>query len=1390
MRDVKKRSKAVAKRLLRRGKQIVYDFKTRPQKDPRTHYDIDVSVVIPVYNCEEYVAQTVRSISDHTKCRFEIITINDESPDDALVVLQELAKDIPQLKVLDQKNIGGANTLNRGLDLAEGKYVMCLDCDDWLAPGAIDLLFQEAEQHKAQVVGGSVQKFTDGVFEDLTDFNYLNDRLDVRIALGVPNDLLIDGFYTGKLFRKSHLDRFQIRFIRDMIYADRPFVTKAVCCARKVIMLPNYVAFWRKHLDGRSVTDDFKNPSNLIDKMMAFNALLRDPEIPSINSIRQDLLVEGARRLFWREGDAKDQEFAPYFALAARSLVAGYPKYGSIGGGKLSLRYKLLLDQAANYPKESFYDYFKALDAEIESNKHRSVAELAAAMRAVRHSGVKATEAQSYPVVKNANMFVFESFFGKNYGANPRYLYEELVRSGRKFTAVWVYSPQRKPFRMTAPPNVTLIQVARGSAQYHQLLREARYWVNNVRFPENIEKTPGTIYIQTWHGTPLKRLGLDIDASGPEVLARASFLKDASQWDYLLAQNDYSAEIFARAFDLKCPIIVEGYPANDVLSDAKKRNKANRYIRKKYNIPSEKKILTYAPTWRDKNQVGDQWKFANEIKINFKALQKAIGDEYVVVLRLHHLMVRSVSFSGLEGFLFDGSKEPDANRLMAATDLLVTDYSSIFFDYACSGKPMIFYMHDLEEYETEIRGFYFDPRSELPGPIVQDQSALVDAIKAVQENEAYYSGRYQAFAQKFLCNDKGRSSKAIAERIFSAERNSEDLKALNNLRRQESARTLEAKLAKDGAWSTCDYESEVSVAVPVTKWTEPTIAMLEALAGQIDIKIQTIAFGPIQPKKGVLSTADFIELPDTNLSGENLTTLLEKARGKFFIVVRPDAILQPDTFKVMFDQAERATANLLLKNTNGELDNGKVTTGKLIVSRWLTQPDLTALMVLTEFVRKTLGAFELSETALAAALLCRTRSCLTASVFPQSTETESRPFLDTTAAIAAMHAAQDLEKSAKTHLVDQSLRAQTVHKIEDLKALFAVSGLDPDTLDTLVRNACLAPELSDALTAAAVNERQKEVSGFILPYPVDQTLHLVFVGENGLTERSKQLIHFLQTQGDGNRIITNVGADALEQLSQPQSVAAMMTLSEGTHSFWYWLNRSGHVYCDGPLSNEVGEWFAQSTANRRVVQLATVSGSISDHLISSSLWTDIVSSSPGIDRDGTEPRAVRVSSRWAAIHQSEDTALDSKSYFRTANRIPKDEILVGVLNSNETSFASSMLIDDVYLSSLLPKSIWVVKETANAFNSDRIDEFMAACDILIASDIPIVARYKLTGRPFIDVQGDLGYEQRTHQDLAGLIKDAVAARAGGDTNAAISSQKLIYFYDIIPELTGVRVKHD
>ena len=361
----------------------------------------------------------------------------------------------------------------------------------------------------------------------------------------------------------------------------------------------------------------------------------------------------------------------------------------------------------------------------------------------------------------------FQTFSGRGYSDSPKAMYEYMMKAPEysDFRFVWSF---KEPERFAFLKNDRTSLVKFRTRADNIALRTAKYWITNYRMLNHQYPRKGQVYVQCWHGTPLKRLGYDLESSdnvmnsGSEI--REKYRSDAKKFSYIVSPSPFTTEKFASAWNLvktgqTHKIIEEGYPRNDRLINTTPEERTE--LRKKLGV-DDKKVILYAPTWRDNQHTSGEG-YTYKTEVDFDKLKEELGDEYVILFRAHYLVANSFDFDKYKGFVKDVSSYSDINELYIAADILVTDYSSVFFDYANLRKPVIFYMYDLEQYANELRGFYIS-LDELPGPIVRDEKALIDEVRKTDGWKP--DEKYEAFCARYNPKDDGHASERVLAKII------------------------------------------------------------------------------------------------------------------------------------------------------------------------------------------------------------------------------------------------------------------------------------------------------------------------------------------------------------------------------------------------------------------------------------------------------------------------------------------------------------------------------------------------------------------------------------------------------------------------------------------------
>lgn len=368
---------------------------------------------------------------------------------------------------------------------------------------------------------------------------------------------------------------------------------------------------------------------------------------------------------------------------------------------------------------------------------------------------------ETLPVQKDK--IVFENFNGNSYGCNPKYIAEEIIRRNLPYDMVWlVRSVTKEKEKNVFPEQIRL--VGYGSKQALKELASAKIWIDNQRknyfLKKGLRKKEGQYYIQTWHGSlGIKKLDADVDAFVGELkqewVNRSKL--DSSMMDYLLTDSEFENKIFRRALWFNNEIKEFGHPRNDIFF--KDSTKIKQKVRDFYNIPEDKKILLYVPSFRDSGNIDC---YDLEYEKVLKAMEDRFGGDWICLARLHPRTKKYDKELIMESDkLIDACFYPDIQELLVSSDAAITDYSSCIFDFMLSRKPAFVFATDIKDFNND-RGFYY-PLEATPFPIAVNNKELVENVLKFDDE------KYQKDITNFLedkgCMEDGHASERVVDLI-------------------------------------------------------------------------------------------------------------------------------------------------------------------------------------------------------------------------------------------------------------------------------------------------------------------------------------------------------------------------------------------------------------------------------------------------------------------------------------------------------------------------------------------------------------------------------------------------------------------------------------------------
>lgn len=702
-----------------------------------------ISVIIPVYNTEEFLKECIHSVTNQTYKNIEIILINDNSDNECMNLIENIARDNKNIKlfhVSERKGVGAARNL--GIEKSTGEFIYFLDSDDYLPEKTLEILVTHIKDNfliRGSIRNTNFSKSMAIIFAGLFKVKHYTDN---------RYNLIKNRSALNTLIRKDFIEEENLAFSEDVeVFSDLNFMIPALIKNEVVFYLKEAVYFRRKRNDPISNPSliQYDKSTVIRDFLFVYNQLRNRYDHPLVIQYLDKALLNFYRKTIVSHFKVKENIDELYL-----SLLSSIKKVSSVTINE----YDWLLKKEISGLRSGNVKRYKRIN-----NRHQFLRDVREGLKTKRKFYIFLYRRVFMKLKMKENVIFFESFLAKSYSDNPKHIYEYMISNKMNYKFVW--SMREKKDDMPGNP----IQVKRFSLKYFYYLATAKYWVSNSRMPKYLDKRPGNIYLQTWHGTPLKTLVFDInDIYSADPNYKPNFYAQSRRWDYLNSPNQYSSDIFRSAFKYEKEMLEFGYPRNDILYN-KNNKKDIMALKRNMNIPLDKKVILYAPTWRD-DEFYSRGNYKFTLHLDLKKTQRELGEDYILLLRTHYHIANQIDVSEYKGFVYDFSKYDDIAELYLISDMLITDYSSVFFDYAHLRRPILFYTYDLEKYRDQLRGFYFEMEQEVPGPLLMNTSEVIDTVKDIDNVTKEYENKYEVFYNKYCLWDDGQASKKTVQRVF------------------------------------------------------------------------------------------------------------------------------------------------------------------------------------------------------------------------------------------------------------------------------------------------------------------------------------------------------------------------------------------------------------------------------------------------------------------------------------------------------------------------------------------------------------------------------------------------------------------------------------------------
>ncbi|MDQ0990889.1 bifunctional glycosyltransferase/CDP-glycerol:glycerophosphate glycerophosphotransferase [Streptomyces sp. V3I7] len=712
-----------------------------------------LSLVVPVYQVRSYLSECLDSVLTQDCTDFEVIAVDDCSTDGSGTILDEYARRDPRIRVTHlTDNVGLGRARNAGLEMAQGDYVLFLDSDDTLTPGALTAISDriDATDSPEILVYDYARSYWDGRIRPNQRRDLLRaDGPDVFRLTDRPGLLDLLQIVWNKAYRRDFIARHGLTFPPGY-YEDAPWTFCSLISAESIAVLDRVCVEYRQRREGGNIlrTVSRKHFDVFDQYRRVFDFLDERPELAEWRGPMFRKMVDHYLTVLKQPGRLPRVSRAEFFHRAAADYRALRPAGFVRPAGARGHKYTLLER-----------DSYAAMAGVMAAVKFRQAVGSRArtALNRSKRGAMGVFYQSQLRLPLDENLALFSAYWSRGVSCNPAAVDAELARLAPHIRRVWAIRPDAVD---QVPKGVRYVRV--GSREYWTALARAKYLVNNVNFADSVVKREGQIHLQTHHGTPLKTMGLDqrkypasTDMDFDKLLQRCD------RWDFSLSSNRFSTAIWERVYPCPYTSLETGYPRNDVLVNATSDDV--RRARAALGLAEGTRAFLYVPTHRE-------YQPGFTPSLDLARLAEELGPDVTLMVRGHYFYGTSPHIAELRrsGRVVDVSGHPRVEELYLAADALITDYSSAMFDYAVLDRPIIIYAPDWDIYSA-VRGTYFDLLQEAPGAVATSQAELIRLLGADPYGDEDAAARRAAFRRRFCEFDDGQAAERVVRRVFLGE---------------------------------------------------------------------------------------------------------------------------------------------------------------------------------------------------------------------------------------------------------------------------------------------------------------------------------------------------------------------------------------------------------------------------------------------------------------------------------------------------------------------------------------------------------------------------------------------------------------------------------------------
>ncbi|MFF0966102.1 bifunctional glycosyltransferase/CDP-glycerol:glycerophosphate glycerophosphotransferase [Streptomyces sp. NPDC003703] len=718
------------------------------------------SVIVPAYRVQAYLHACLESVLSQSFMDLELIAVDDCSPDACGEIIDEFAARDPRVRAIHlEENQGLGAARNAGMARATGEYLLFLDSDDTLTPEALWAIaarLKETGEPDVLVYGFARTDWT-GRPEPDPAGGLLCQEGPAPFRLADRPDLLrVLMVAWNKAYRRDFVRREELAF-PDGYYEDTPWTYPALLAAGSIATLDRVCVHYRQRRRGSILGTTSRRHFDVFaqyDRVFAF--LDRRPGLAAWRPVLFRRMVDHLTTVFTRPGRLPRGSRAEFLRLA-RTYYRRHRCPGARLAPRTRLRHALV--------RLGLHRVFRGLRLAMTLRRRVARGGLRC-LRALRAALLQAHYRIQLCLPVRADRAVFAAYWGRGHGCSPGALEAAFRALAPHIRTAWIARPGHHG---RTPPGTR--RLTPGTAAYWTALARSKYLVNNVNFDRRLVKRRGQVFVQTQHGTPLKHMGLDLQEhpAAARGMDFAELLRGVDKWDYVVSGNRHTTLTWERVYPGRYTTLEYGCPRDDIFQRATSADVAA--LRASLGIPDDVVALLYAPTHRD-------YRRTQRPALDLERFAHRLGPRFVVLARAHYLAEAPLTGGpapsahrapAAGGRVVDVSGHPSVEELCLASDALLTDYSSIMFDYAVLDRPIVLLTDDWAAYEA-ARGTYFDVRAEPPGAVARTADELVDILTGGHWHGSRSARLRAAFRERFCPLDDGRAAERVVRHVVLGQR--------------------------------------------------------------------------------------------------------------------------------------------------------------------------------------------------------------------------------------------------------------------------------------------------------------------------------------------------------------------------------------------------------------------------------------------------------------------------------------------------------------------------------------------------------------------------------------------------------------------------------------------